>query len=336
MGANAAVPNGLLDVRDLRVEYRGATGLVTAVDSVSFTLGERESLAILGESGSGKTSLGLAIMGLTSGRDTQLSGRVELAGQDLLRLAPSRLEDVRGNDIAMIFQDPLSSLNPVKRVGDQIAEVFRRHRGLGAREAARAAVEVLVRVQIPQAQARARDYPHQFSGGMRQRAMIAMAIALSPSVLIADEPTTALDVTVQAQIIELLERLRAEEGMALILISHDLGLAAALSSRVAIMYAGRFVEEGLVRDVYERPRHPYTDGLLVSAPRAVNIAQRLQSIPGNPARIDQMPQGCPFHPRCRFAQEICVTTQPPLRWVAQDRSVACHRAEEIVLTGGRP
>ena len=238
-----------------------------------------------------------------------------LDGVDLLTARPAQLDTIRGVRIGFVFQDPLSSLNPVQSVGSQVAELFRIHRGLGHKAAMREAVEVLDRVQIPFPDRRARDYPHQFSGGMRQRVMIAISLALQPDVLIADEPTTALDVTVQAQIIELLGKLREEAGTALVLISHDLGVAAALAERLAVMYGGRLVEVGVLRDAYRRPYHPYTLGLLASGPR--QVGQRLIPIPGAPPRPSSLPPGCAFHPRCTFAQDRCRVDKPALRQVAQ-------------------
>jgi oligopeptide transport system ATP-binding protein len=320
-----------LRVTDLTVEYRTRAGMARAVDGASFDLPRMGSMAILGESGSGKSTLALAIGGLLQPATSTVSGRAWLDGRDLIAMPDEELQDVRGRDIGMIFQDPLSSLNPVKRVGDQVADLFTRHLGLSRKQAWAAAVEVLKRVQIPNAAQRAGDYPHQFSGGMRQRVMIAIALALEPRLVIADEPTTALDVTVQAQIIDLLGRLRDDVGTTLILISHDLGVAAALASQLVVMYGGRFVEVGVLGDVYSRPYHPYTQGLMASVP-GIDGA-RLVPIPGTPPRIGNLPSGCVFHPRCPFAQDVCRTESPKLIEVTAGRFAACHFAESFVQDG---
>jgi oligopeptide transport system ATP-binding protein len=326
-----SAPGTLLEVDHLSVEFGGSANRVRVVDDVSFDLVRRGSIAIIGESGSGKTTLALAIAGLVPRRHSRISGRVMLEGGDLLTARPAYLQTIRGRRIGFVFQDPLSSLNPVQTVGSQVAELFRIHRGLGRTAALREAVAVLDRVQIPFPDRRARDYPHQFSGGMRQRVMIAIALALQPDLLIADEPTTALDVTVQAQIIELLGQLREEAGTALVLISHDLGVAAALAERLAVMYGGRLVEVGSLRDAYRRPYHPYTLGLLASGPR--EDGQRLVPIPGAPPRPSNLPSGCAFHPRCAFAQDRCRVEKPALRHVATGRFAACHFAEAVAEAG---
>ena len=308
--------------------------MVKAVDGVSFELSEGDSLAILGESGSGKTTLALALMGLVPPKNALVAGCVDFRGTDLMGLGERDLEDIRGRDLAMVFQDPLSSLDPVMPVGEQVAEVFRRHLGQSKNGSLGAAAEVMERVRIPHAAKRLRDYPHEFSGGMRQRVMLAIALALRPRLLIADEPTTALDVTVQAQIIDLLARLRDDAGTALILISHDLGLAAALSSRIAVMYAGRLVEVGAVRDVYARPAHPYSKGLLASVPRTTGVPL-LDPIPGSPPDLARIPPGCAFHPRCQYAAERCSIEAPILRTPIAGRLVACHFSERL-LEGREP
>ena len=316
----------LLRVEHLRVAYDATTTPVVAVDDVSFEIARGGSMAILGESGSGKTSLGLALIGLNQGRTTKVDGSVRLDDLELVGRRREELEDIRGARIAMIFQDPLSTLNPVKRVGDQVAETFTRHRGLSARQAREAAVDTMARARIPDPRRRASDYPHQFSGGMRQRVMIAIAIALGPQLLIADEPTTALDVTVQAQIVQLLIEIRAETGMALILISHDLGLAAALADDVLVMYGGRMAEKGPLRTTYEHAGHPYTRGLLASAPRNSVAGSRLPVIPGSPPRLDQVARGCPFAPRCPDAIDLCRDVMPLPRTIAPGHVAACHLA----------
>jgi oligopeptide transport system ATP-binding protein len=323
----------LLRVRGLAVEFRTRAGLVKAVDGVSFSLRESETLAVLGESGSGKSVTALAIMGLVpkpAGRITR--GEILFRGQDLARTPEEELQKVRGARIAMIFQDPLSSLNPVLTVGYQIGEVLRHHRRVSRREAKAKAVELMERVRIPDAKRRVNAYPHQFSGGMRQRVMIAMALALDPEILIADEPTTALDVTVQKQIMDLLEDLQEREKMGLVLITHDVGVVADVADRVAVMYAGRVVETGGIREVYDRPAHPYTLGLMRSVPAINRKTSRLVPIDGSPPDLLNVPPGCSFHPRCPFARERCERDDPPLREVLPARRSACHYAEEVLDT----
>ena len=322
----------LLDVRDLHVEFRMREGTAHAINGVSFHLDEGESLALLGESGSGKSVTAQAIMGIL---DTPpgfvTGGEVFYRGVDLLKLPESERRATRGPEISMIFQDALSSLNPVFPVGWQIAEMFRIHRGLNKADALEQAIRLMERVRIPGARERVKAYPHQFSGGMRQRIMIAMAIALDPSVLIADEPTTALDVTVQAQIMQLLKELQEESGMGLILITHDLGVVADVADRIAVMYAGRIVEQAPVYEGYARPAHAYTKGLLDSIPRLDQKGQTLAAIGGLPPNLLRIPPGCPFNPRCRYARDVCRAGDPPvLREIAPGRLVACHFAEEVL------
>lgn len=320
----------MLDVRDLAVEFRTRQGVVRAVDGLSFTLDRAQTLAILGESGSGKSATALAIMGLLpKPAGHTVGGEVRFQGKDLVRASPRELRRVRGDQIAMIFQDPLSSLNPVFPVGFQIGEMLRRRKGLSRSEAKKAAIELMDRVHIPAAKQRVMSYPFQFSGGMRQRVMIAIALAMEPQLVIADEPTTALDVTVQAQIMELLRDLCQAEGMALILITHDLGVASEVADRVAVMYAGRIVETGDVREVYDQPRHPYTLGLIESVPHAGTKGKRLVSISGQPPSLLAPPSGCSFHPRCAFARDRCSIDDPPLRDMGPTRRSACHYAEEV-------
>ena len=326
----------LLEVRDLHVEFPTDYGLVTAVNGLSYTLDRHETLAILGESGSGKSVSALAVMGIIDRPGHIPKGEVLLHGVDLLKLPERKLRDVRGERIAMIFQDALTALNPVYSVGWQIAEMYRQHRGVGKKEAFDRAVDLMDRVRIPNARARVNDYPHQFSGGMRQRVMIAMALSLDPDVLIADEPTTALDVTVQAQIMKLLSDLQAETGMGLILITHDLGVVAEVCDNINVMYAGRAMERAPIHELYARPAHPYTLGLMHSIPRADRKGMRLDPIPGQPPNLARIPSGCEFHPRCNFRRDVCTTDPPPLYKVDHQRESACHFWEEVLSGGQRP
>jgi oligopeptide/dipeptide ABC transporter ATP-binding protein len=318
----------VLSVRELHTTIDTENGTVHAVDGVSFDLYPKEVLAIVGESGCGKSVTALSILGLLPKRAGRVeSGEVLFGGSDLTKLAPRALNRVRGAQIAMIFQDALTGLNPVYRVGDQIAEMIRAHRQVSKREARDRAIELLELVGIPNPAARARNYVHEFSGGMRQRAMIAMAIALEPAVLIADEPTTALDVTVQAQVLDLLLRLREHMGMAILLITHDLGVVAGTADRVMVMYAGRKIEEQRVLQLFASPVHPYTWGLLASMPRADEIAARLRPIRGAPPSLIAPPVGCRFAPRCAYAQGVCRVDDPELRPVGQGALAACHFAD---------
>ncbi len=329
--ASAAGHVPLLHVEDLQVEFRTRDGVAKAVNGVSFSLEEGQTLAILGESGSGKSVTAQAVMGIL---DTPpgfvTGGAVRFRGQDLLTLPEDERRAYRGRSIAMIFQDALSSLNPVFTVGWQIGEMFRVHEGLSKKDAKQRAIELMELVRIPAARERVNDYPHQFSGGMRQRIMIAMAISLDPDVLIADEPTTALDVTVQAQIMELLADLQRERKMGLILITHDLGVVADVADKISVMYAGRIMERALVGDIYARPAHPYTKGLLESIPRVDLKGQELAAIKGLPPSLTRIPAGCEFNPRCPYAQDICRENRPPLLEVAPGRFSACHFAKEVL------
>jgi oligopeptide transport system ATP-binding protein len=321
----------LLEVRNLAVEFHTRAGVVKAVDGVSFSLRESETLAVLGESGSGKSVTALAIMGLLpkpAGRI--VSGDVLFRGRNLVRSSEAELRMVRGARISMIFQDPQSSLNPVLTVGYQIGEVLRHHRSASRQEAKAAAIELMERVRIPDARRRVNDHPHQFSGGMRQRVMIAMALALDPEIVVADEPTTALDVTVQKQIMGLLKDLQEQHKMGLIFITHDLGVVADTADRLAVMYAGRIVETGTIREVYTKPAHPYTLGLMRSVPGVNQRGQHLLPIEGSPPNLLSPPSGCSFHPRCPFARERCEHDDPELREVLPARQSACHYAEEVL------
>jgi oligopeptide transport system ATP-binding protein len=327
----------LLGVDDLKVEFSTSAGVVRALDGVSFDVRAGETVAILGESGSGKSVTAQAIMALLpQPAGSIVGGEIVYRGLDLASQPTSVVRELCATDIAMIFQDPLSSLNPVFRIGWQIAEVFRRRRGTPKQEAWAKALELLKRVGIPDAETRIRDYPHQFSGGQRQRIMIAMAIALEPKLLIADEPTTALDVTVQKQVMNLLADLQSETGMGMIIITHDLGVVADVADRAAIMYGGRIIETGLIRDVYDNPAHPYTQGLLNSIPSNVSRGARLTPIVGSPPNLLALPSGCSFNPRCPFATELCRSSEPELRnptgWPA-DHTAACHRTEEVLSHG---
>ncbi|MFD5427744.1 ABC transporter ATP-binding protein [Streptomyces sp. NPDC127084] len=315
----------LLEVRDLHVEFRTREGVAKAVNGVSYAVDAGETLAVLGESGSGKSVTAQAVMGILDtppGRIT--GGEVLFQGRDLLKLREDERRAVRGARMAMIFQDALSALNPVLTVGEQLGEMFTVHRGMSRRDARTRAVELMDRVRIPAARERVGQYPHQFSGGMRQRIMIAMALALEPDLIIADEPTTALDVTVQAQVMELLAELQREYGMGLILITHDLGVVADVADRIAVMYAGRIVETAPVRDLYKAPAHPYTRGLLDSIPRLDRKGLELYAIRGLPPSLVHVPPGCAFHPRCPMARDVCLTDEPELFATDRpDRSSAC-------------
>ena len=324
----------VLSVEDLRVHFHTDAGVVKAVDGVSWAVKPGETLGIVGESGSGKSVSALAVMGLVPVPPARYeSGRIVFKGRDLLSVEEKQRREIRGKEISMIFQDPLTALNPVFRVGHQIAEVIQAHEKIGRIAARQRAVELLGEVGIPNPRERAREYPHQFSGGMRQRAMIAMALALDPLVLLADEPTTALDVTVQAQIMDLLTRLQQDRGTAIVLITHDLGLVAGHADRVLVMYAGKAAEVGTIDDVYYRPRHPYTLGLLSSLARLDHRrGDRLRPIVGQPPSLIRVPPGCPFHPRCPFATDICRKEMPPLEPKdGPDHLAACHHSDQVAL-----
>ncbi len=315
----------LLKVEDLSVQFKTDDGVVQAVDGLSYDLRPGETLGIVGESGSGKSVSSLAILGLIPtppGRVT--SGRALFGGRDLLKLNQRELSTIRGNRIAMIFQDPMTSLNPFLTVAEQLTEVTRLHLRQTHAEALAHAIEMLERVGIPAPARRVFDYPHQFSGGMRQRVMIAMALSCKPQILIADEPTTALDVTIQAQILELMKELQRTEGTAIILITHDLGIVANSCRRVNVMYAGKFVEEAMVDDLFERPRHPYTRGLLLSIPRLDGAGDRLTPIEGQPPDLVRLPSGCTFHPRCPNALELCPQQYPGWTRDPNGQAFTCH------------
>jgi peptide/nickel transport system ATP-binding protein len=323
-------PESFLSVRDLKVQFSTEDGIVKAVDGLSFDVERGKTLGIVGESGSGKSVTNLTILGLHNPRSSSVDGEIVLDGKELVTATERELEQLRGNKMAMIFQDPLTALSPFYTVGRQLAEPFMKHRGASKKEARDRAVQMLEKVGIPQPKQRYDDYPHQFSGGMRQRAMIAMALMCDPDLLIADEPTTALDVTVQAQILDLLKDLQQEFGSAIIFITHDLGVISNMADDLLVMYAGRAVERGSVKEVLRTPKHPYTWGLLSSMPRLDgDIHQALDPIPGSPPSLLNPPSGCPFHPRCAFkdqvAGDLCSQERPPL---AAGRAAACHLTAE--------
>ncbi len=315
----------LLAVENLEVRFDTADGEVCAVNDVSFSVEPGETLGIVGESGSGKSQVFFAVMGLLAANG-RARGKVRFRDTDLLGMPVSQLNTIRGAHLSMIFQDPMTSLNPYLRVSKQMTEVLVQHQHKSEQDARRIAIELLERVQIPEAARRFDQYPHEFSGGMRQRVMIAMALLCQPDLLIADEPTTALDVTVQAQILDLLAQLRDTLNTAIILISHDFGVVAGLCERVAVMYAGRIVETAPVREIFYRPQHPYTRGLLQSLPRLdADDHQELPTIPGQPPNLQSLGEGCAFSERCPLVQPHCLTDRPLLRQIAEDHSKACHR-----------
>ncbi|MBM0237016.1 ABC transporter ATP-binding protein [Micromonospora sp. ATA32] len=317
-----------LDVDGLSVDVHTPQGTARAVDGVSFRAFRGQTLALLGESGCGKSMTAHAIAGLLEPTAEVVAGTVHLNGADLLSLSRKKRRKLAGPMLSIVFQDALTALNPVYKVGTQLAEPFRIHQGLSAKEAKEKAIELMAHVGIPEPASRIDFYPHQFSGGMRQRLLIAMAVALSPKVLIADEPTTALDVTVQAQILALLAKLREEHEMAVILITHDLAVVAEQADRVAVMYAGRVVEEGPVEEVFEHPRHPYTQGLLAAVPVNAERGADLSSIPGAPPDLFSIPSGCAYQARCPLVQDICRAQRPRLEALSEGRAAACHFAQE--------
>ncbi|MBO0654854.1 ABC transporter ATP-binding protein [Streptomyces triculaminicus] len=328
----------LLEVRDLHVEFHTRDGVAKAVNGVNYSVSAGETLAVLGESGSGKSVTAQAIMGILDMPPGKIpQGEILFRGQDMLKMSGEERRKIRGSKIAMIFQDALSSLNPVLSVGYQLGEMYRVHQGLSKKEAKAKAIDLMDRVRIPAAKERVNDYPHQFSGGMRQRIMIAMALALEPDLIIADEPTTALDVTVQAQVMDLLAELQREYNMGLILITHDLGVVADVADKIAVMYAGRIVETAPVGELYKRPAHPYTRGLLDSIPRLDQKGQELYAIKGLPPNLLHIPTGCAFNPRCPKATDLCRTDIPALHQVTEKdgaelagRGSACHFWKETI------
>jgi oligopeptide transport system ATP-binding protein len=320
----------LLEVDDLHVEFRLRNRTVHAVNGVSYSVDAGETLGVIGESGSGKSVTAQAIMGIIDHPGRITGGAIRYRGVDLLSLDDDARREARGETVAMVFQDALSALNPVLTVGFQVAELFRKRRGMSRKDARRHAIEALDLARIPDAKNRYSSFPHQFSGGMRQRVMIAVALALDPDVLIADEPTTALDVTIQSQVMELLADLQAERQMGMILITHDMGVVADVCDRIAVMYAGSVVEQAPVRDAYAAPAHPYTKALLRSIPRVDHKGGQLETIEGRPPALDQVPEGCSFHPRCGYARPNCQVDPPPLYEVSPRQHSACHYWKEVV------
>jgi peptide/nickel transport system ATP-binding protein len=318
----------LLDVRRLSVNFRTRDGVVQAVSDLSFTVRRGDTLGVVGESGSGKSVTSLAVMGLLNPATADVSGEIVFEGTDLLKLSARELREIRGRDVSMIFQDPFACLHPMYRVGRQIAEAVKAHERVSRSAAWERAVELLAAVGIPNPRVRARDYPHQFSGGMRQRAMIAMALVHNPDVLIADEPTTALDVTVQAQILELIDRVKKEFDIGVILITHDLGVVAETATHVMVMYAGRAMEYGTAHEIFNAAQHPYTWGLLESMPTVDRRLEMLLPIEGSPPSMLHPPPGCPFHPRCRYRFSPCDKERPPFVPIPGGHADACHLPAE--------
>jgi peptide/nickel transport system ATP-binding protein len=320
----------LLEVKDLRTSFKTEDGIVKAVDGVNFSVEKGQTLGIVGESGCGKSVTCLTIMGLNAKRNTMSSGEALWKGRDLLTAKPKELRQIRGDDISMIFQDPMTSLNPVHTIGRQLVEAVLLHRDVTKRVARLRALELLKAVGIPRAEQRIDDYPHQFSGGMRQRVMIAMALINDPDLLIADEPTTALDVTTQAQILTLMKRLQEDFGSAILIITHDLGVVAETADDVIVMYAAKVVEQANVDDLFTRPQHPYTWGLMGSLPRLDSRVERLTQIPGQPPSLLRPPRGCRFHPRCPYVMDVCKTKEPELVPTQKDQEhlQRCHLDEE--------
>ena len=323
-----------LEVRNLEVEFFTGHQWERVINDISFDVGKGETVGLVGESGSGKSVTCLAITGLIPSPPGRIvGGSALLDGEDLIKMPKDKLRDLRGDDIGMIFQEPMTSLNPAFTVGEQIAEMVRRHRDVSRKEALDRAVEMLTKVGIPYARRRAKEYPHQFSGGMRQRVMIAMALSCDPKLLIADEPTTALDVTIQAQVLDLLRQMQDEMHMSMIFITHDLGVVAEICDRVIVLYGGRIMEQAGVEDIYHRPSHPYTEGLLASMPQIGPRSGTLASIPGSTPVPSALPSGCPFHTRCPYVEERCTVPPIPLIELPGNRYARCIRTHELALRG---
>ncbi len=325
----------LLEIKDLVTVFDTAQGTIRAVDRVSLSVENSETVGVVGESGCGKTMLALSIMRLLPGRGKISQGKIIFSNKNLLTLSDEEIRAVRGSEISMIFQEPMTSLNPVFRVGEQIAEAIRLHRNVSAKEAALMAVEQLREVGIPDPDKRARDYPHQLSGGMRQRVMIAMAMSCHPQLLLADEPTTALDVTIQAQIIELIDELKKKNKMAVLFITHDLGLIARHAQRIAVMYAGKIVEDAPADKIFVNPAHPYTRGLIDSLPMVCSAAnsqvpEYLKTIPGTVPGLYDLPPGCRFYDRCSYGDDYCAENEPPLTVIEKDHLAACWKSEKVM------
>ena len=324
----------LLEVKNLQTHFPTRAGLVKAVNDVSFYINEGELIGLVGESGCGKSITALSVMRLITPPGKIVAGSIQFKGEELLTASDRRMREIRGDDISMIFQDPMTSLNPVYTVGEQIAEALRLHRKLNKKDAWNGAIEAMKEVSIPDPARRASDYPHQLSGGMRQRVMIAMALACNPELLIADEPTTALDVTIQAQILELLDELRQTRRLAVLLITHDLGVVAEVADRVCVMYTGKIVEESNVDEIFEQPKHPYTQGLLKSVPKLRGIGEaketRLSTIDGTVPSPTNLPEGCHFAPRCEFRMDVCTKGEIPLYEIGNDVKVRCVLYDETI------
>jgi len=334
--ANKKTP--VLDVRDLRTHFTTDAGVARAVDGVSFSIPAGKTLALVGESGSGKSVTALSVMRLIPNPPGRVvGGSIQFMGRDILSMPEAEMRRVRGNGISMVFQEPMTALNPVFRVGSQIASAIRVHQPMSKREARAYAIQLLQKVGIPSPEQRVDDYPHQMSGGMRQRVMIAMALACGPELLIADEPTTALDVTIQAQILDLLRKLQSDSGLSILLITHNLGIVAEMADEVAIMYAGKIVEHGRMRDVFKSPSHPYTRGLFNSLPDIRKPGERLQAIRGSVPPATRFPEGCRFHPRCPYAFDRCSIDEPSLQTAGDAHNVACWLHDTETMTRkGRP
>ena len=333
-GAGSTSTEAMLSVEGLAVEFMTPSGWTPVVDDVSFSVGRGETVGLVGESGSGKSVTGLAVMGLVPAPAGRISaGRIVFQGRDLVPLRPRELRRLRGDHIAMVFQEPMTSLNPSFTVGDQIAEMVRTHRRISRRAAMNHARTMLDRMGIPNSTHAVKRYPHEFSGGMRQRVMLAMAISCEPELLIADEPTTALDVTIQAQVLDLIREMRDELGMSVLFVSHDLGVVAELCDRVVVMYAAQTVEDCDADSIFTRPNHPYTEGLLTSTPRFAGARERLSTIEGRPPLPWAMPPGCHFHPRCPYAEQACAEEPIIMRATGPNTAVRCRRADELTLRG---